>query len=732
VISKLESSGASAELASAKERLKVLENLELELAFYKAEKQRNEVTIEYQEKSTKELRATVKAQKVEVATEKEKVRRLSTQIEASDIAALNGEAWREEMAQLKQQLTQEQMQKMMLQKEKKELQKRLSNVQSTQVNQLLQYTTPRVAGDSSISPPPPPSYNNARVQEANNQRAQPGDDEDDEEDDSDASELSGDDGENEEGLQLAEPHEVDEVEALKFKLAHAELQNAQLKRRVSIAGIEKETLSLLWDHPRVTIQMVSEFIERLPVKHKEKIWSRHATGQYIAKNKILHTLHSFVALCIKIKDRTAVAPSRQGIEKKLVPFADVIRQRTDNANGMSLEEFNTELHFWILEPVSGLIMTTDEQKQWMDEIDALREELVKAQKEKMRIQRKSQMDLTVLLDKMKGLEETPAEQIESLEEQIQDLHGIINTCQEEAKQREEDMLRLQHENDHLRETAAGKTRESEDEADEEEEDEDNEEEEEVLLVEDDNELIEENQKMSLNEFRCMQHETQFVEERMEFSVNDTMVSKQSGWKKKAIEAQQCISILEQEKETIEKARRQSVAELHTLREAMGVQANEIEKVRRASVAEVTALKEAMQSKSEEISQYNSQMESAKKEIERFRNKHQESERVRKHSISTLHDNLFAKLLEAEAEHEEMVQQYKEQIERLEGENASMATKKVDMVIRLDETVDTLRKSLKDQAKNVRMLKVQVSALKRKNERLEARSVMDTFKKSWLG
>merc|ERR1712087_82164 len=112
------------------------------------------------------------------------------------------------------------------------------------------------------------------------------------------------------------------------------------------------------------------------------------------------------------------------------------------------------------------------------------------------------------------------------------------------------------------------------------------------------------------------------------------------------------------------------------------------------------------SKTAEISQYNSQMESAKKDIERFRNKHQESERVRKHSISTLHDNLFAKLLEAEAEHEEMVQQYKDQIERLEAANEAIATQKVDTVRLLDGTVSRLRKGLGAQAENVRVLQAQ--------------------------
>ena len=65
--------------------------------------------------------------------------------------------------------------------------------------------------------------------------------------------------------------EEDEVEQLKFKLAHAELQNAQLKRRVSIAAIEKEKLSLLWELPPITIHKVSEFMERTPTKHKKKM-----------------------------------------------------------------------------------------------------------------------------------------------------------------------------------------------------------------------------------------------------------------------------------------------------------------------------------------------------------------------------------------------------------------------------------------------------------------------------
>eukprot|EP01083_Nonionella_stella_P232914 821127_1 len=58
------------------------------------------------------------------------------------------------------------------------------------------------------------------------------------------------------------------------------------------------------------------------------------------------------------------------------------------------------------------------------------------------------------------------------------------------------------------------------------------------------------------------------------------------------------------------------------------------------------------------------IEQFQSKIAKFKKKHQESDRIRKDSISTLHDDLFATLLEAEAEHEEMVADYKQQIGRL--------------------------------------------------------------------
>ena len=601
--------------------------MELELAFYKAEKLRMDVKFDLNQKTLTETRQRNRTLSEAVQAEKDKVRRLSKHIEVSDIEALNAsrghskteEEWNEEMEQLKQKLANEQMEKSALINEKRQLQQRLSNAESTQVNQLLQYVKhPMTTAQYDDVPGPPNDPNH------NNQRKELSHIDEDEDEDADASEMSGDgqdedddddddqddeeDGDGDDGDDEYDEEEDDtknleqEMETLKFKLANAELQNAQLKRRVSIAGMEKEALSLLWEQPRVTIQMVSEFIERLPLKHKEKIWARHATGQYIAKNKILHTLHSFVALCIKIKDRTAVAPSRHDIENKLVPFADVIRQRTENANGMSLEEFNQELHFWILEPVSGLVMTTDEQRQWMEEIDALREELVKAQKEKLRIQRKSQMDLTVLLDKMKGFEQSDNSQIiEELKEEIADLHKLNDQFQEDIRDKDEEINRLSEENQVL---IAGRDKARDSEEDDEDEDDDYDYEEDEAP-----QLIDESQQKTLSEFRELQNEDEFAEERLEFYQNDSNVTKNQsyiGWKRKAESAKKQI-------EDLERQRKQSVQQVNVLTKT-------VEKLQNAKQAEVT--------------KHESQSQQFRSEIDRFRKKYEDSEKIRKDSIST--------------------------------------------------------------------------------------------------
>lgn len=167
---------------------------------------------------------------------------------------------------------------------------------------------------------------------------------------------------------------------------------AYLKRKISMTGIDQEEMSLLstlWENDgmHVTIQSVSQFMQRLPAKFKMKIWEHHCSGDYIANFNILNTLYSFVALYIKIRKPQRLAHFRTDIELNLVPFADVVRQRTVNAKGMTLLEFNEEFHFWILDPVSGFVKTEDKPSRWIKEVDFLREQLAKAQQRKLQIQR---------------------------------------------------------------------------------------------------------------------------------------------------------------------------------------------------------------------------------------------------------------------------------------------------------------------------------------------------------
>merc|ERR1712217_783516 len=97
--------------------------------------------------------------------------------------------------------------------------------------------------------------------------------------------------------------------------------------------------------------------------------------------------------------------------------------------------------------------------------------------------------------------------------------------------------------------------------------------------------------------------------------------------------------------------------------------------------------------------------------------HEESERIRKDSISTLHENLFSKLLEAEAEREEMVGDYKKSIEDLQRQNQelqttmnAMGTQKVETVITLESTMQTLRCNVAALSKQNRQLQSRVDEL----------------------
>eukprot|EP01084_Bolivina_argentea_P021918 40731_1 len=109
------------------------------------------------------------------------------------------------------------------------------------------------------------------------------------------------------------------------------------------------TDTLLWPQPPMTVQTMSDFIQRLPFKYKQNIWKRHSQNGYIAEYDILQTLHSFAALCVKLMDRTAAAPCKNDIEPKLKPLnLIIIKHLSNNKNGMTKEEFNSKLHTWIL------------------------------------------------------------------------------------------------------------------------------------------------------------------------------------------------------------------------------------------------------------------------------------------------------------------------------------------------------------------------------------------------
>merc|ERR1712079_836593 len=48
--------------------------------------------------------------------------------------------------------------------------------------------------------------------------------------------------------------------------------------------------------------------------------------------------------------------------KRLLPFAEAVRTRIARVDGMSVEEFNDELHLWILEPVTESVMETTRRR----------------------------------------------------------------------------------------------------------------------------------------------------------------------------------------------------------------------------------------------------------------------------------------------------------------------------------------------------------------------------------
>merc|ERR1712228_660326 len=202
-----------------------------------------------------------------------------------------------------------------------------------------------------------------------------------------------------------------------------------------------------------------------------------------------------------------------------------------------------------------------------------------------------------------------------------ELHKLLNTLQEETKENKLTIERITGENIELRQ-GRDKTRESEDDEDE--------------MDDDDKEtpdLIKELQEKPISEFESLQTDADFVEERIAFyQTDDNMV-----WKNKALESEEKVIGLEIQ-------RKASFEEIDTLTQTV-----------RALQAE-----------------HESHIQQYKNEVAEFKKKHKESEKIRRSSVAALHDNLFAKLSEAEAEHEEISADYKQIIGKLQKANTAYA------------------------------------------------------------
>eukprot|EP01084_Bolivina_argentea_P023786 44430_1 len=222
-------------------------------------------------------------------------------------------------------------------------------------------------------------------------------------------------------------------------------------------------------------------------------------------------------------------------------------------------------------------------------------------------------------------------------------------------------------------------------------------------------LIDESQQKTMDEFRGLNQEEEFEEERLEFYQNDTNIVKNQtyvGWKMKADKYKKEVEISENK-------RKQSVATMERYKK------------------QVQQLQNAQSNDTE----YETQIDGLKFEISKFKKKHQESEKIRKDSISTLHDNLFAKLLEAEAEHEEMVADYNKRIAKLQKSNKmiqdavnEMSATKINTIAQLANTVQELRETVTNLSKTIDILTNQNKQLRDKT----AVQHISNSLSSWLG
>merc|ERR1712066_476143 len=132
------------------------------------------------------------------------------------------------------------------------------------------------------------------------------------------------------------------------------------------------------------------------------------------------------------------------------------------------------------------------------------------------------------------------------------------------------------------------------------------------------------------------------------------------------------------------------------------------------------------SQKEEIAKHESHVEQYKTEIEKFKKKHQESEKVRRQSISDLHDNLLAKLVEAEADHEEVLAEHKQTIGKLLNENKELSATKDAMEISKLDTLKTAANTIQELRESVAALSKKCQMLTQKNRELSSRTAWDSL------
>jgi len=126
-----------------------------------------------------------------------------------------------------------------------------------------------------------------------------------------------------------------EYEDLKIKLTETEIENLKLKRRLSIIMTESyngvdnnnnnNSAKIPICEPNITMAQVSNFMKRLPSKHKQKLWEKYAVdNNYVPIDNMCTLLHSFIALCIKVQERDAQPPKKEAILDKLLPYQTLI------------------------------------------------------------------------------------------------------------------------------------------------------------------------------------------------------------------------------------------------------------------------------------------------------------------------------------------------------------------------------------------------------------------------